>query len=478
LHSVRASVPVLAGETVTENNQRTFTVEVTNPRIRVLIVEGVARSEYRFLRRVLESDPNLEVTAVIKISGSKFLEQGVQAGVDLSRGLPARQQDYDKFEVVILGDIAREEFAGIQLEYLKKFVDGGGALLAMGGYHAFGAGGYADSALADVLPVTMGGERDGSIEKRFSPVLTPEGRVHPALQGCAEFFTADPERVALDGANRVGGLKPGAVALLVHPTETAGGRPMPVLAAQSYGSGRVMAMTADTTWKWKFQVEAQGEESPYYRFWRQSVRWLAGRPVQPETPDQLVSAWSPKAQYDAGAPVSLKARVRGRDSQPKDDATVEVTISYPAPVTVKAQDGTETAESSATLRLDPVPLSLGEYQATWRPPVGGLYKASAVGRDEAGELGTAHFEFVVGEATGEFDRVDVDEDALQAVAARTGGVFHTMATASRIPQELHERRTMVVRHREISLWNAPWLFAIFVTCVTVEWILRKRKNLN
>ncbi len=478
LHSVRASVPALPGETVTENNSRTFTMEVTDPRIRVLIVEGVARSEYRFLRRVLESDPNLEVTSVIKVSGSKFLVQGVQAGVDLSRGLPARQEDYDKFDVVILGDIAREEFAGIQIEYLKAFVDKGGALLAMGGYHAFGAGGYADSALADVLPVTMGGERDGSVEKQFVPVLTAEGRAHPALQGCGEFFTTNPERVALDGANRVTGLKPGAQALLVHPTERAGGRPMPVMAVQSYGSGRVMAMTADTTWKWKFEVEAQGVESPYYRFWRQSVRWLAGRQPQAEAPDQLVSAWSPKSEYEAGAPVSLKARVRGRDRQPKDDATVEVTVSYPAPVTVKAADGTETSVSSATVRLDPVPLGLGEYQATWRPPGGGLYKASAAARDEAGELGTAHFEFVVGQATGEFDRVDVDEAALQEVAARTGGVYHTMATASRIPQELQQRRTTVVRRRELSLWNAPWLFSIFLACVTLEWVLRKRKNLN
>ena len=478
LHSVRVSVPALPGETVVENNARTFTIEVTDPRIRVLIVEGVARSEYRFLRRVLESDPNLEVTSVIKVNRSKFLVQGVQAGVDLSRGLPARQEDYAKFDVVIMGDIGREEFAEVQLEYLKKFVDGGGALLAMGGYHAFGAGGYADSALADVLPVTMGGALDGHVEKQFVPVLTPEGAAHPALQGCEDFFRTNPERVALDGANRVTGLKPGALALLVNEGERLGTRPMPVLAVQSYGSGRAMAMTADTTWKWKFQVEAQGVESPYYRFWRQSARWLAGRKVQEEGADQLVTAWSPKAEYEAGTPVNLKARVRGRDGQPKDDAVVEVTISYPAPVTVTAADGKETTETSATVRLDPVPLSMGEYQAMWRPPAGGLYKAGAVGRDGAEELGTAHFEFVVGQATSEFERVDVDEGVLQAVAARTGGSFHTLATASRIPQELQERRTMVVRRREMSLWNTPWLFTIFLTCVTVEWLLRKRKNLN
>jgi hypothetical protein len=137
-----------------------------------------------------------------------------------------------------------------------------------------------------------------------------------------------------------------------------------------------------------------------------------------------------------------------------------------------------TEESRATLRLDPIPLSLGEYQASWNPPGGGLYKVDAVARDDAGELGTDRFEFVVGEAVSEFDRVDVDEDTLRALAARTGGTYHTMATASRIPDELEQRRTMVLRRHEVNLWNAPWLFSIFLACVTAEWIYRKRRNLN
>jgi len=478
IHKLEVSISTLRDETVTQNNTRSFTVRVTDPRIRVLIVEGVVRSEYRFLRRVLESDPNLEVTSVIKLSGERFLVQGVQAGADLSRGLPAQLEDYGLFDVVLLGDIGREEFTGLQLEQLKDFVYAGGGLFALGGYSAFGAGGYADSAVADVLPVTMSGESDGHAEAAFAPALTAEGRLHPVFEGCQQFFQEGGGRVSLEGANRVTGHKPAAHVLAVHPTEQAGGEPMPVVAAQAYGSGRVVALTADTTWKWKFQVEAQGMDSPYYRFWGQAIRWLADREVDDMAPDQLVSASAARIEYEPGEPVTLKARVRNRDKQPEDGAAVDVHVRYPIPVQRKGADGAETIEKETTVTLAPVPLSGGQYQLLWRPPASGLYQATARARLGEDELGADTFEFVVGRAASEFDRVDVAESTLQGLAAQTGGVYHTLATAARIPDELEERRRLVLHHEEASLWNVPWFFGAFLACVAAEWVLRKRRGLN
>ena len=478
LHRLRAAVDSLPGEIVTENNERTFTVQVTDPRIRVLIVEGVVRSEYRFLRRVLESDPNLEVTGVVKLSGNRFMQQGVDPGVDLSRGLPAAGADYAKFDVIVLGDIGRDEFSGVQLEYLKDFVAGGGALAALGGYHAFGPGGYADSPLADLLPVTMGGERDGQVDGAFVPVLTSAGRSHPIFRGTEELFDAPDERTKLDGATRVTGAKPGAQVLAVHDTERVGGRPMPVVAVQRYAGGRVMAVTADTTWKWMFQVEGRGMDSPYYRFWRQAVRWLAGRTDEEPPPGQLVSAWTPRAEYEPGAAVLLKARVRTADGQPEQGVQLEVRIEYPIPLKRVTPGGEEVVEKSVLVQLEPQPLSPGDYQLPWQPPATGLYRASAAARRGDEELGTAEFEFVVGRAATEFERVDVDEAMLRQLAGQSGGAYHTLATAGRIPDELEERRRLVARRHEVNLWNAPWCLALFLACVTAEWVVRKRHGLN
>jgi len=479
VHRLTVSLPELPGEAVTANNAREFTVRAIDPRVRVLLVEGAVRSEYRFLRRVLESDPATVLTSVVKLRRDVFLVQGHDAGVDLSRGLPARKEDYaKKFDVVLLGDIAREEFTDRQLEDLKEFVSGGGGLLVMGGYHAFGAGGYAGSPLGDVLPVTLGGRGDGHVAAQFSPQLTAAGKEHPVFQGCAEFFLEESgsARAVLAGANRVGPPKPGATVLAVHPRETVKGVPLPVVAVQRYGAGRVLAFTGDTTWRWKFQIEGRGLDSPYYRFWRQSVRWLAGRTEQFPGAGTLLMAWTDKVEYQPGQAVLLRAKLRDRQGQPLDHAQVEARVEYPAPV---REEGEKTAQAeSAALPLDHVPLSLGEYQAAFTPSLQGVYHAEVTASIGKEELGRAQVEFVVGEAVGELDRVDVDDLSLRAIASETGGEFYTFATAERIPQALEARRRRVVFHEEKTLWNTPVFFAVFLGCITLEWVIRKRHLLN
>ena len=391
----------LRDELVTENNSRSFTVRATDPRIRVLIVEGVVRSEYRFLRRVLESDPNIELTGVIKLSGGRFFLQGVDTGMDLSRGLPARQEDFDKFDVVIMGDIGRDEFTGAQLADLRAFVDAGGGLCVLGGYHSFGAGGYADSPLAEVLPVTMGGESDGHSERKFVPELTAAGKDHLILRGCQDFFGGPGAAGELEGANRVTGAKPGADVLAVHPSELGGADPMPVLAVHHYGTGRVMALAADTTWKWKFRMATRGLDSPYYRFWRQSMRWLAAPEDDADARQgDRVVGWADRFAYEPGEHVGLKVRVKDAGGGPEPDATVTVRISYPVPVKRAGPGGAETAETSASLRLEPVAGESGLYSAVWLPPVAGLYQAVARARLRGREVGASGFEFAVGLAIG------------------------------------------------------------------------------
>ncbi len=476
IYRLLLTLPVLSGETITENNSREIAVRVVDPRLRTLLVEGVARSEYRFLRHVLDSDPSVELTAVIKLRKDLFLLQGVESGADLSRGLPARKEDYGKFDVVILGDIAREEFSDEQLDLLKGYVSEGGGLLTMGGYRAYGPGGYAGSALEDVLPVALGGPDDGQSEGSFAPQMTPLARTHPVFEGCARFFGDGADAVRLDGANRVRGAKPSAETLLIHPAEKAGLSPMPVVAAQSYGKGRVLALMADTTWKWKFQNEGRGLDSPYYRFWRQSVRWLAGRKDSGDAGKELLSAWPDKVEYDPGESVLVEARVRHADGQPREDAVVEMRLRPPASAIGGA--GEASGRPLPPVRLERIPLSLGRYQGAFRPAAGGIYRAEVRAADAKGDIASVEFEFIVGRAAGEFDSVDIDELLLKGLAADSGGQFHAVTTAQRIPEELAARQRRIRYTDERDIWNTPGFFLAFLVFVTAEWILRKRNGLN
>ncbi len=64
------------------------------------------------------------------------------------------------------------------------------------------------------------------------------------------------------------------------------------------------------------------------------------------------------------------------------------------------------------------------------------------------------------------------------MANQTGGAYHTLATAGKIPEEIEQRRSLVARREEKNLWNTPWFFAAVLACATAEWILRKRRALN
>jgi hypothetical protein len=277
----------------------------------------------------------------------------------------------------------------------------------------------------------------------------------------------------------VTGVKPGATVLAVHPTEQAGGEPLPVVAVQRFGGGRVLALTGDTTWKWKFQIEGRGLDSPYYRFWRQSVRWLSGRRAEEFRDGSLLSAWPAEVEYEREDTVRLHAQVRRRDREPHDSATVKAELHYPAPVRRQNSRGEEFTEDSTTVELRHVPLSLGQYQASWQSPTAGIFRAVVTASDEEGPLGQTEFEFVVGEATTEFDRVDVDELALRSISSETGGEFHTLADAGRIPDELENRRRSIISHKDINPWNTPWAFyLLFLGFVASEWILRKKSGLS
>ena len=287
----------------------------------------------------------------------------------------------------------------------------------------------------------------------------------------------------LDGANRVAGVKPGAEVLAVNPKETlpGGGEKMPVVAVQQFGIGRVLALTADTTWKWKFQMEGHGLDSPYYRFWRQSVRWAAGRKDQGGrgVKDRLI-AWADKLEYAVGEPIAIEARVQSADGEPQDNAKVEVEIQNPAAGGAAAAAPKSAGEAARAGRaiLERDPQTVGEYRGSVSPGAGGIGRAIVTASDKNGEFARAEFDFSVGQIAGEFDRVDVDEVLLQTLAAETGGEFHTFATAAQIPGELDQRQRREMYHEEKNIWN-EWGFALaFLACASTEWLLRKRNALN
>src|SRR5437867_5890697 len=83
----------------------------------------------------------------------------MEVEVTAPAGLAARVARLAEHHVVVLEDVARAGPPDRARDALARWVAGGGALIATGGAHLFGDGGFAGTALERVLPVELQSQR-------------------------------------------------------------------------------------------------------------------------------------------------------------------------------------------------------------------------------------------------------------------------------------------------------------------------------
>ena len=473
--SYRVVLPPDDTERIRQNNEQTFTMTVTDPKIRVLYIEGTLRTEYRELRRVLETDPNVEVLSLIRVAETTFNQQGNIRGIELA-GFPRQREQMEAFDVFILGDIDRTFFSGTQLGLLRDVVKEGKGLLMIGGYHALGPGGYGGTALEEALPVFLGDRAIGQEKQPFLPKLTEAGVNHPIFAGIVDFFPCRDRPPAhllpeLRGCVVTVGPQPGAQVLAVHPARRDGrGGWLSVVAVKQFGRGRSMVFTADTTWQWSLALRAMRRESPFVRFWGQAVRWLASRELKERSTEPGVEAYTDKTYYRPGEKVVFGASVRAEEGRATNRAVTTARITLP--------DG-----RTVSIDLPHKAGSTGDYGAEFDPPEPGDYRAVVSARNpENGRVyGETSLRFQVGRPNLEFDRLDIDEALLKRIARETGGRYVRLYDVASVIQGLRRarrERTVQGRFAFCGPSREVWVFLAFVSLIAAEWILRKRYQLS
>lgn len=439
-----------SGELVTTNNRLSTFVNVLEGGLNVLYLEGAWRVEQRFLRRSLDASPDIHVDYV-----RLDPRQPSSRPADL-----ADRFQPGKYAVYILGDVDSSVFKGNELADLAQTVSAGAGLVMLGGFQSFGPGGYAETPLAGVLPVVMDRferqEPDKPIRDKLhwpGPLKmepTPLGLSHFSLMLAAtpkENRTIWSQLPPLDGANRFAETKPGAIVL------ADAGRDKPLLVAQPFGVGRVMAFGADSTWHWWMQ----GHETAHKRFWRQMILWLARKD---ESLQGNVFIRLPQRRFSPGQRVEFGVGAQMPTGEPIRDAQFKTELVLP--------DGT-----TRPLRLTQGDEMSGAFRDTLTP---GDYTIRVTATKGQEILGSTRARFVVFDQDLELDNASADATVLDSLAAMTGG-------QSLAPEELPallERLTKDTESLEVqtetkkTLWDTwPFMLA-FVGLLAGEWYLRKR----
>jgi len=466
-HTYTVRVPAAAEEKIQENNQRSAVALVVEPGIRVLYIEGTLRAEYGALvDRFLAKDPDLEFCALVQTRPNFFLKRSNMEGLEL-KAIPTDQAMFDKFDVFIFGDLDSSYLRGPQQEMLTKRIRDGAGVIMLGGYHSLGPGGYAGTPLGQVLPVRLGSREIGQMTDPFLPILTPDGTHHAIFANISEFFPTQQGDAktsglpVLEGCTRVEGAQPGATVLATVATE---GGPMPVLAVQAVGKGRTAVFTGDTTRKWQQGPRVLDMESPYLRFWGQTVRWLAGRETTVEA-KAGVTASTDKAHYEPEEGILISAVVRDKEGEGSAGAVVEAKITGP---------GGRPDKTALSAIAGPA----GHYGGTYEPTAAGTYMITVEAKVGEATLGAEKLTVEVGRPNLEFERLDLDEKMLTRIAAGTGARYVHITTADRLIEQLDRTRRKKDEFIEKQLYWPPMFWVLFVGVLTVEWVLRRKFQLR
>lgn len=460
-----AEVLPAQGETALDNNRLDLALTVKSVKVRVLLVEGDPRYEYRFLKdRLLRSERDVVLNCWLASADRAFPQEHSASSGPLLR-LPLDADELlENFDLIIIGDVDPTELTADALDgqrFLKSvatFVERGGGLLMLAGPQA-NPSAYLGSPLEALLPVVLGNQRPRT-DTSFTPIPADPLRPNPVV-----LFSSDPEEnLALwnDSAplwwyRPVQRLRPGAQAWLVHPESSNEFGPEVIAAGMFSPEGWVGWIGTDETWRWRFP----GGEKYVDRFWRSALRQLASTRLKGDR--GRVRLDLDRSEVELGEFLLVEARLL-------DDSFVPVQGDEELPLF---------SEGEEILSLAAIPDQPGVYRGRLRATTLGstLIYLTEDGRGDSEPLVSARFHVHL--PSREMVRTSLDRAALDGLTERTGGLLLMLPDAGEMLDELDgkEQVTRILESsmHELPVW--PWILAFLVVGAS-EWLLRKRLNLS
>ena len=450
------SIDPLPAEENKNNNRLVRVLNVVNAKPRVLYVEGEPRWDYKFLRRAVEDDQNIEIHSILRTTQNKIY---VQVPPDshaefLKSGMPTTVENLFGYQGIILGSVEANYFTASQQELIQQFVDRrGGGLLFLGGRASLADGGYDKAPFSDLLPVILPNHKNTFHRDPATPELTSAGRDSLICR-----IEENPDKNVdrwkhlpyLMNYQEAGTSKPGA---LVLAEMTAAGHKLPLLVTENYGRGRTAVFATGGDWRW--QMLQPVSDTSHEVFWRQVLRWLVS-----DTPARVVASTPKPVVSDEGG-VTLRAEVRNTTYLPTSDAQVEAHIVGP--------DG-----APQNVELHPDPLKQGAYSAEWEAGKPGSYIAEIVARRGQEELGRDVVTLRREDGVAENFHLEQNRELLEKLSAQTGGRYYRPDQAGKLGEDISYSDAGITVRETKDLWDMPIVFFLALLLRSSEWLLRRK----
>lgn len=451
---LNVSVSAAEGEHELKNNESTLRFRAITQKRRILIVDGRARWETRYLRNMFERDEQWEVNSVV--AGSRGGETGFVRG-DKPDQFPTEQAKLDTYDLIFFGEVPRSAWKGDELQWLRDFVEKrSGAIVFIDGARGYYAD-YKDTPIAPLFPVEFKGgpgARNG---------ITRVSLTERATQLAA--FSLSPERESnietwsnLQAPHWVANISPlpGSETLIEVEVN---GKKEPAAVARPFGAGKVYYQAFDDSWRWRYEVA----DMWHVKFWNQIANFTAEPPFSVR--DKFVSLDAGSVTYQPGQNVDLRVRLRDGEGRPVSNATVDAVLlrngQKMANIRLAVDEG-----GGGLFRGRTAPLEPGSYEVA--------VETAAIPESQLKARTTFKVE---PRETGELTQLAMNEDLLRQIANASSGRYLREENFDRVFEYLAPMTQGRVVESDTILWQSWWWFLPIVGLLTAEWILRKRAGM-
>lgn len=485
--------PEKSEEATLANNLRHVLVDRAGGPYRVLYVSGRPNWEFKFLRRAIADDNEVDLVGLVRIAKREpkftfrdrdddsnplfrgfgadkeqaeqydepvLVRFGTENQEELRNGFPKAPDELFRYHAIILDDLEAEFFTQDQKSLVQQFVSQrGGGFLMLGGQESFAKGDYDRTPIGELLPVYVEGQFETPPSEAYKLTLTRDGMLEPWVRSRAtekEEQTRLAKMTPFKTINRVPSIKPAARVL--SQVVSADGQAMhPALVVQQFGKGRTAALLIGDYWRWQLR-RTDSKDEDLAKNWRQTLRWLVA-----DVP-QRVEVSVERKPNEPSQPVVLQIKLHDEKFRPLDNANVVAEITPP--------DGkklTLTAEATTTT---------GEYAITYVPRSAGVYRATVKATAaDASEIGQRETGWVAEPATEEFKALKPNREFLERLAQKTGGEVIELDELEDFVVALPTRKVPITEQRINPVWHTWPVFLCALGLLVSEWGLRRWKGL-
>jgi hypothetical protein len=435
-----------------------FIIEVMEPGNRMLYVQNSLGFDFKFLRKAILSDRNLQLSAFVRWADGRLASLGDSGAEEGS--VDFTPQALANSAVVILGDLPPDALSAANCSAIRDFVDHGGGLVLLGGSNLFADNGLAKTSLASLLPIKIPAPYH---EGNFPVQITDTGLHHPVF---GPLFAQVKDFPPLLTYNETGGTAPAAEVLM---QVVSNGVSHPLIVSSRFGQGRVVVVLTDTMWRWRLAARSwSSERSPYDTFWTQLMDWLIPKEQNKQNSNRI-ELFTERTNYTFGERPEVRAILRTATPDAALPATLPLQVHTPDE---KVFDYTLKAATFQTKNGKKV----NGYSAEIDPNVTGVFQAKSSakvgGEDVEGET-----RFIVSRPATELTGKPIDRELLKSIADNTGGKFYNIGNWDAWRGDLHYQEQHFSRMQLLDIWNHPLLLGFLMVLLIAEWITRKLWNL-